>query len=121
MSDIDATELVTLEKQALELDHNPEFVKYLKLKQDLDTQLTDARKRIQGQMELSRTKKISGEGWYITLVERTLFDVDMDELPKSFKKTVADTKKIGDEYKLKGKLPVGATPKVSTSLRIGIK
>lgn len=120
MSDIDTTELVKLEKQALALDSNPEFVKYLKLKQDLDTQLADARKRIQGQMELSHTKKISGDWGYITLVERTLFDTT-DELPAKYWKKVPDTKKISEEYKLKGKLPKGATPKVSSSLRIGIK
>lgn len=118
---IDATELVELEKQSMALTTDPQFIKFLNLKAELDSKVAEARARIQDAMKTTNTKKISGDWGYITLVERTLFDIDLDLLPRGYKKIVPDTKKIGDHYKLTGKPIKGTEPKVSTSLRIGIK
>ena len=67
-------------------------------------------------MEDTGTKTIKGDWGSITLAERQGWDIDENELPKKFFKRVVDTKRITDTFKLEGKAPKGATPRVTKYL-----
>lgn len=109
--------IVKLEKELQILVSDPKAFEILKLKEDLDTRIKEGLTKLQGMMELSHTKKLIGEWGYITLVHTTRFNVIESQLPEEFFKRVPDTRKIGDNYKLKNTVPPGVTPMITTSLR----
>lgn len=66
-------------------------------------------------------KSIKGDWGSLTIAERTSFDIDKEILPRKFWKRVPDEKKIRDTYKLEGKPPKGALPKIKQYLTKRIK
>lgn len=118
-----------LENQEHELMQDPRFANYLKAQKEFKTQSELFWEAIKNSMIASGIKSVKGEWGSITVAERTTFEVDETKLAKilnddgakKYFKEVPDVKKIGDDYKLKGKAPKGASPKVTQYLTKRIK
>lgn len=110
-----------LEEQEAKLMQVPEFAQYMIAQKKFQAQSEIYWESIQQQMEVHNIKSIKGNWGSISLVNKLGFDIDLKELPAKFIKKVADTKKIGEEFKLKGAAPKGATPKYSKFLQKRLK
>lgn len=91
---------------------DPKF-RALRDQQDLiNTKMAELWKNVETVMIDNDIKSVKGDWGSLTIVERTDFDIDYAELPAKFFKKVVDTTKISGTYKLEGKAPKGATPKI---------
>ncbi len=97
------------------------FQKYLKLSKELPAQLEQFWDQVKQHMEESNIKSVRGEWGSITLAERVSFDINEKELLPEYFKKVPNTKKIGDDFRLEGEPPIGATPKYTRYLVKRIK
>ena len=98
-----------LESLEQELMENPKFRQFIEMQKSFQEQSTTIWKNVELTMINNDIKSIKGEWGSVTIVEKTGFDIIPEELPIKFMKRVPDVKKIGDTYKLEGKLPKGAT------------
>lgn len=108
-----------LNKIESELALEPKFQQWLNAQKQLreaNAKNEEFFNSLQEKMEGSGTKTIKGDWGSITLAERQGWDIDENELPKKFFKRVVDTKRITDTFKLEGKAPKGATPRVTKYL-----
>ncbi len=108
-----------LNKIESELALEPKFQQWLNAQKQLreaNAKNEEFFNSLQEKMEGSGTKTIKGDWGSITLAERQGWDIDENELPKKFFKRVVNTKKITDTFKLEGKAPKGATPRVTKYL-----
>jgi len=108
-----------LNKIESELALEPKFQQWLNAQKQLreaNAKNEEFFNSLQEKMEDSGTKTIKGDWGSITLAERQGWDIDENELPKKFFKRVVNTKKITDTFKLEGKAPKGATPRVTKYL-----
>lgn len=105
------------------LADNPNFQRFLELSKTVPKKIEESWKKIELQMIDKNIKKVSGDWGSLTIVERTGWEIDADELPPRFFKKVPDLKKITDKYKLEGEggVPKGVTLKPSQYLMKRIK
>jgi hypothetical protein len=112
-------ELTVLEQ---ELAEDPRFREFLQKQKTVKENITAFWKNIEEQMLAHDIKSIKGEWGSITIAERLNWDFDpLTPLPPKFYKKVADTTLISHEYRLTGKPPKGATPRISKYLTKRIK
>lgn len=97
------------------------FRTFIEKQRAVTDQINETWKSVEQEMIEHNIKSIKGDWGSLTITERTSFDVDMAVLPDKFKKTVADTKRIGDTFKLEGESPEGTTPKYSKFLTKRLK
>ncbi len=105
--------LATLET---ELASNEQFKAFLEMQRAVKKITEDNNtffEHLKDEMDSQGIKSIKGDWGSITLAERQGWDIDEMELPKKFFKKVVDTKKITDIYRLEGKAPKGAVPKIT--------
>lgn len=109
--ELDVINLVSEQKKLQEEEHelmqNPRFAKFLQAQKKFEQQSELFWETIKNEMIKHDIKKISGDWGYVTLAKKTGFSVDVNSLPPRFIKKVPDIKKIGDRFKLEGKLPPG--------------
>lgn len=110
-----------LEKAQAQLMQLEAFKHFIALEQQVKEQSAKVWQTIEDQMIANKVLKVSGDWGYVRINERTVFDIDIDELPAKYYKKVPDTKKIGDDYKLKGVAVKGTTPRVKQYLAKKIK
>lgn len=103
-------EVNTLETELRELD--PKFQLFIEKQAELRLVQTKNQKawdQIKDAMIEYNIKTIKGDWGSVTVVERTNYKADLDEVPAKFIKKVIDTTKIAASHKLEGKLPKGVT------------
>lgn len=114
--------VVPLEEQAKELMvMEQEAQQLLKSAKQAEDKVKLFWAAFQNEMEARDVKQVKGDFGTITLVEKTSFVADIDQLPSKFIKKAPDVKKIGAAFKLEGKLPKGVTTKQSKYLLKRIK
>jgi hypothetical protein len=106
---------LSLEKQVADAEQKllelPEFVRFVQLQKQVQEKTAEVWKAVEANMIANDIKSIKGDWGSITITERLEFDVDTETLQKKFTKTVPDTKKIRDTYRLEGKAPKGTVPR----------
>lgn len=102
--------------------NNPEFKAFRELQAAVNDKAAEVWKSIETRMIEAGIKNVKGEWGYITIAEKNNFVVaDLRLVPTKFIKKVADTTKIGQAYKLEGKLPKGVLMTTTKYLTKGIK
>lgn len=115
-----------LRKTADELGKaNPGFVNFLKHQQEFQKKSDAFWKKLEKDMIDNDVKSIKSKRWgSITIAEKTTYKAtDIDEVPSKFVKKALDTKKVGAQFSLSGKLPKGVVAAEAKYLtkRINIK
>ena len=109
----EAEEVVALVRQLnnvnSQIAENEQFRTLLQQQKSLTEQIELFWETIKNGMIATDTKNIKGDWGYITLVDKTSYQADLDVLPAKFIKKAPDTKKIALAHKLEGKLPKGVT------------
>lgn len=101
---VQATAAASLEK---------EFSDFLTTMKNTQDQIKNAWDELKKAMVATGEKQLKGEFGTITLVDgKVSWTADMKLLPDEFKKVVADTKKLNDEFDLSDMIPPGAKRKV---------
>lgn len=113
----EVVDVLALQKQVdqieSELMQNEQFKNFINLRNSLNDQMAKVRKNVEAIMvpaykEGKVDKTIKGDWGSVTIAESNEFDIVVDDLPKGFKKIVANTTKIRDYFDLNGKTPKGA-------------
>lgn len=113
--DIEAevVEVLSMEQQLIkletELSQNDQFKRFIEFQQTVREKSAEVFKNIEQTMIANDIKTVKGDWGSITVVERTNYKADLDELPAKFIKRTADTTKIALAHKLENKLPKGVT------------
>lgn len=105
-------ELTVLENT---LSQSPEFRNFISMQKQFREKSEAVWKDVEEKMIENNIKSVKGEWGSLTIAERQGWDTT-EELPTRFTKKVPDTKKLTDHYKLTGKVPKGATPKITKYL-----
>ena len=114
-NDIEAevAEVLSMEQQLVkletELSQNDQFKKFIEFQQTVREKSAEVFKNIEQVMIANDIKTVKGGWGSITVVERTNYKADLDELPAKFIKRTADTAKIATYAKLENKLPKRVT------------
>lgn len=119
VTDVLALEASLAELEA-ELSQNEQFRTFLTKQKEVRAKIDEFWKNVETQMIEHDVKSVKGDWGSLTIAERLGWDTT-DELPAKFFKKVVDTKKISDTYRLEGKAPKGATPRVTKYLTKRIK
>src|SRR5438552_1012456 len=110
----------SLDELQTELMANEQFRRFLELSKTVPKQIEETWDRIESAMIENNIKSIKGEYGSITIAEKLAWDTT-DELPAKFYKKVVDTRKLSDTYRLEGRAPKGATPKMTKYLTKRLK
>lgn len=121
----DVVSLITEQKQLdtleNELMQNETFAKFLTAQKQFKQRSELVWSVIEQEMIKNDIKSIKGEWGSIGITERMGFTIDEELLKTKYLKKVPDLKKIGDDFKLTGIAPAGATPKTTKFLTKRIK
>jgi hypothetical protein len=114
-TDIEAevVDVLSMEQQLVQLEtqlsQNNEFRKFIEFQEMVRAKSAEVFKRIEQVMIENDIKSVKGEWGSISLVERTNYKADMNEVPAKFIKKTLDTTKVAASHKLENKLPKGVT------------
>jgi hypothetical protein len=128
--DVEVSEYLELEKSLklveTELLESDTFRKYIALQQRIKSADNELWSKVGPKyIELYEAgvlpKTLKYEWGTISAVRNVKLDINMDELPKKFKKIVADTTMIHGTYDLEGKPPKGVKVTIEHSFRKSLK
>lgn len=126
-------EVLALQNQEAELaqltavlSKNEQFANFMRLAKAVETKRKEVRENIAKVLvpayeRKEVEKRTEGDWGYVTITEEDDFDIDEEQLPKTYYKKVINKALIKSDYQLKGKAPKGCTPKKKYGIRLEVK